>query len=275
MPIVHPDSFGATAYAGGKVLAAVEDQIGRITFNQPEKHNAMSVDMWEAMADILAEFTHRADVRAVILTGAGNKAFVSGADISQFDQNRASADAQRDYDRHTGGARQKLAEFPKPVIARIRGYCLGGGLSIALLADLRIASSDSSFSIPAAKLGLGYSMDMVRTLVDLVGPAHARHILYTGQRFDAGEAMRIGLVNTVVSPEMLNDTVMDVAQNIVENAPLTVTAAKLSVGQLLEDPRNRDMDAVNRAIDACFNSQDYREGRAAFREKRMPHFKGQ
>jgi enoyl-CoA hydratase/carnithine racemase len=261
-------------YAGGKMLAEVEGGVGLITFNQPEKRNAMSVEMWQGLVDILDAFEHDSAVRAVILTGAGHKAFVSGADISQFAQQRADANAQLEYDRLTSGGRAKLAAFPKPVIARIRGFCLGGGLGIAMQADLRIAAHDSQFGIPAAKLGIAYGFDMVRKLVSLVGPAHARTLLFTGERIDAEEAQRIGLINRVVSDEDLSDVVLDLARTLAENAPLSLCAAKLAVNETVKSESERDVEAVNAAVMACFDSSDYREGRTAFMEKRPPKFLG-
>jgi enoyl-CoA hydratase/carnithine racemase len=256
------------------MLAEVEDGVGLITFNQPEKRNAMSVHMWEGLGQILEDFAADDGVRVVVLTGAGAKAFVSGADISQFEKDRANANAQVEYDRLTSAGREKLALFPKPVIARIRGYCLGGGLGIAMQADIRIAAVDSEFGIPAARLGIAYGYDMVRKLVSLVGPAHARTLLYTGSRIDAAEAKRIGLVNDVVPDQDLSDTVVDLARQIADNAPLSVRAAKLAVTEAAKMDRERDLDAVNAAIAACFDSADYREGRTAFMEKRTPKFAG-
>jgi enoyl-CoA hydratase len=261
-------------YAGGKMLAARADGVGVVTFNQPEKHNAISVEMWLGLADILDEFASDTSVRVVILTGAGTRAFVSGADISQFEKQRANADAQRGYDEQTSVGRRKLASFPKPTIARIRGYCLGGGLAIAMQADLRIASSDSQFGIPAAKLGIAYGFEGLRRLVSLVGPAHARMILYTGDRIGADEALRIGLVNRVVAAADLEAEVDKVAHTIASNAPLSVAASRIAIDQVLLDPNERDLDALARATAACFDSEDYREGRAAFLEKRPPVFKG-
>ena len=261
-------------YADGKMLSAKNDGLGLITFNQPEKRNAMSVEMWEGLGQILDEFREDHSVRVVILTGAGNKAFVSGADISQFDKHRANADAQREYDKLTSAGRASLDSFPKPVIARIRGFCLGGGLGIAMQADLRIAAIGSQFGIPAARLGIGYGFDMVRRLVSLVGHANARMMLYTGSRIDAAEAERIGLVNRTVADQDLSDTVVDIARAIADNAPLSIAASKLAIAQSLRDPADRDMEKVNRALAACFDSADYREGRAAFREKRAPRFQG-
>ena len=263
-----------TTYAEGKMLADVEDGVGLITFNQPEKRNAMSVNMWEGLVQILDAFAEDDDVRVIVLTGAGHKAFVSGADISQFEKNRANANAQLEYDKLTSSGRAKLAAFPKPVIARIRGFCLGGGLGIAMQADVRIAAVDSEFGIPAARLGIAYGFDMVRKLVSLVGPAHARTMLYTGNRIDATEAERIGLVNKVVSDEDLSDHVVDLARTIADNAPLSVRAAKLAVDESLKTDSERDVDAVTKAVLACFDSADYREGRTAFMEKRSPRFAG-
>ena len=261
-------------FADGKMLAEVEAGVGLITFNQPEKRNAMSVDMWLGLGEILERFRDSNDIRVIVLTGAGHKAFVSGADISQFEKQQDDADAQHEYDRLTSAGRAKLAEFPKPVIARIRGFCLGGGLGIAMQADLRIAAQDSQFGIPAARLGIAYGFDMVRKLTSLVGPAHARTLLYTGTRIDSAEAGRIGLVNRVVPDEELSDLVLDLARTIADNAPLSVRAAKLAVNEAVKSESERDVDAVHAAVAQCFDSADYREGRTAFMEKRAPQFKG-
>jgi enoyl-CoA hydratase len=268
------DKVGSRQYADGKMLSAKDDGVGLIIFNQPAKRNAMSVDMWTGLGEILDDFQEDNGVRVVILTGAGPKAFVSGADISQFEKQRSNADAQVEYDRLTSAGRAKLAAYPKPVIARIRGFCLGGGLGIALQADLRIAAEDSEFGIPAARLGIAYGFDMVRKLVDLVGPAHARMILYTGTRFDAAEAQRIGLINRVVPDADLSDVVIDIARTIADNAPLSIAASKVSVENAVKDPDARDMEQMQRMMAACFDSADYREGRTSFMEKRPPKFQG-
>jgi enoyl-CoA hydratase len=261
-------------YAGGKMLAAKDDGVGLVTFNQPEKRNAMSLEMWTGLGEILDEFAEDSSVRVVILTGAGNKAFVSGADISQFEKNRSNADAQQEYERQAGVGRAKYAAFPKPIVARIRGFCLGGGLAIAMQADLRIAAVDSQFGIPAAKLSIAYAPDSVKRLIDLVGPAHARMILYTAHRIDATEAERIGLINKVVADAELNDHVLDIARTIADNAPLSVAASKLTINEMLKDESQRDMAAIKRMSEICFNSADYKEGRTAFMEKRAPKWLG-
>ena len=263
-----------TEYAGGKMLAAVADGVGRITFNQPEKRNAMSVEMWDGLTDILQAWEADPSVRVVVLTGAGDKAFVSGADISQFAKSRSNSDAQKEYDKLTSAGRRKLAAFEKPVIARIQGFCLGGGLGIAMQADLRIASDGSAFGIPAAKLGIAYGFDMVSRLIGLVGHANARTLLFTGERIDAQEAGRIGLVNQVVPDGELDATVDKLARGIAGNAPLSIKGMKFILDQALRDPAQRDMDGVLAAVGACFDSADYTEGRTAFMEKRRPAFQG-
>jgi len=261
-------------FAGSKILADTHGGVGRVVFNQPEKRNAMSIPMWEGLAQALEGFAADPEVRVVVLEGAGDKAFVSGADISQFEAQRSDAEAQQAYERLTATGRAALASFPKPVIAKIRGFCLGGGLGLAMSADLRIAAEDASFGIPAAKLGLAYGFPTVQTLTSLVGPAHARMLLFTGERIDAWEAERIGLVNDVVPVELLDSTVAKLAATIAGNAPLTIRSAKLSVAAAVQDPAARDMAAVQAAFAACFDSADYREGRRAFMEKRRPRFTG-
>jgi enoyl-CoA hydratase/carnithine racemase len=260
--------------ADGRLLAKTDDGVGLITFNQPQKHNAISVEMWAGLEQVLRAWEPDSDIRVVVLTGAGDKAFISGADVSQFEKLRGNAEAQQEYDRLTSGGRNALAAFPKPVIAKIRGYCLGGGLAVAMQADLRIAAEDSQFGIPAARLGIAYGFQNVQALVSLVGPAHARMMLYSGTRIGAAEAMRIGLINQVVPGESISEVTWDLARTIASNAPLSVRASKLIIDQVLRDPGDRDMQAVTRAGIECLNSEDYHEGRTAFLEKRAPSFKG-
>lgn len=261
-------------FADGKILAHARDGVGTVVFNQPEKRNAMSIAMWDGMAAALDGFAADAAVRCVVLEGAGGRAFVSGADISQFEQNRSDAEAQRHYNRMTSAGRKKLAEFPKPVIAKVQGFCMGGGLGIAMSCDMRIAGAGSEFGIPAARLGIAYGLDMVKNLVALVGPAHAHFILMTGGRIAAEEALRVGLINQLHPAEALDAAVARIAAIIAENAPLSLTANKRTVRAVLSDPAERDMAAIAAAADACFDSADYREGRRAFMEKRRPAFTG-
>ena len=228
-----------------KVLARKEAGVGIVTFNNPERHNAMSVEMWEATTAMLAGFAADNEVRVVVLTGAGGKAFVSGADISQFADQRASLDAARAYDVKTAAAFDSIDEFPKPTIAMIRGYCVGGGLALAVCCDLRICSDDSRFAVPAAKLGLGYGHTGLKRLIDVVGPSFAKEIFYTARQFDAQEALAMGLVNRVVPAAGLESYVKTMTDTISANAPLTIKAVKFTVGELLKDESERDIPRVD------------------------------
>ena len=262
------------SYADGKILQHVADGVGVVTFNNPEKRNAMSLEMWEGFGQALTELRDNPEVRVVILIGAGDKAFVSGADISQFEKSRYNAEASEEYSRKSAAQRALLADYPKPTIACIRGYCLGGGMQVAMLADIRIAAEDSQFGIPAAKLGIAYGYDGLRNLVSLVGPSWARLIMYTGMRIDSREALRIGLVDRVIPTGELLGATMELAATISTNAPLAIKAAKITIAQVLKDPADRDMDAIRQIGIDCMNSEDFREGRQAFMEKRKPQFKG-
>jgi enoyl-CoA hydratase len=264
----------ATSLADGKILQSVGDGVGVITFNNPEKRNAMSLDMWEGLGQALVELRDNEDVRAVIMVGAGDKAFVSGADISQFEKTRHNAEASEKYSRRSSAQRALLAEYPKPTIACIRGFCLGGGMQLAMLADIRIAAEHSHFGIPAAKLGIAYGYDGLKHLVSLVGPSWARLLMFTGMQIDSAEAVRIGLVDRVVPDSELWNATTEIAHTISGNAPLAIQAAKITIAQVLKDSDRRDMDAIKAIGDACMDSDDFREGRRAFMEKRKPQFKG-
>ena len=261
-------------FAGGKILQATADGVGIVTFNNPEKRNAISLEMWEGLGQSMIELRDDPSIRVVILRGAGGKAFVSGADISQFEKERHNAAASENYARRSAAQRALLASYPKPIIASINGFCLGGGLQIAMSADIRIAADNSQFGIPAAGLGIAYGYDGLRNLVSLVGPSQARLLMYTGMRIDAAEAARIGLIDRVVTDAELQSVTADIARTIAANAPLAVQAAKITIAEVLKDPAERDMDAVRRIGTACMDSEDFREGRRAFMEKRKPRFAG-
>ena len=258
-----------------KMMAAHKDgAVGWITFNNPARHNAVSLAMWEALHEIVEDYAGDDDIRVVVLRGAGGKAFVSGADISEFEEKRSSPETVRSYHDISQRASVALRDLAKPTIAMIRGYCVGGGVSLALSCDLRMASEDASFAIPAARLGLGYEFEGVRKLVDLVGPAYAREIFYTARRFDAQQALSMGLVNRVLPSDGLEAYVQDEAARIAANAPLTVASIKTLVAQALKDESERDARLCQDVVDRCFASEDYREGRAAFMQKRAPRFTG-
>lgn len=257
-----------------KMIAEKDGGIGWMTFNNPARRNAMSLDMWAGVEAILDEFESDNDIKVIVMKGAGDKAFVSGADISEFKERRNNAEAAAEYARISEGARARLNRVEKPLIAMIRGFCLGGGMAVGMAADIRIASEDSHFGIPAARLSIAYGFDGLHKLVHLVGPARASEIMFTARRLDAAEAERIGLINHAVPIDDLEDTVRNMANTICDNAPLSIRASKHTIAQLLTDKEDRDYDEIKRLSQMCFDSNDYKEGREAFMEKRKPVFTG-
>lgn len=248
--------------------------VGSLVLDHPERRNALTVDMWEAIPRVAADLAADDGIRVVVVRGAGDVAFASGADISEFEATRSSAELNRSYDALVARANDAVAAIPQPVIAAVHGFCLGGGLGLALACDLRIAADDASFAIPAARLGVGYHAPGVRTLLDLVGPSATKRLLFTGTRLPAAEAARIGLVDEVHPKAELDEAVAALVETISANAPLTLAAIKVAVRELGRDPEARDLDAVSAAITACFDSADFAEGVAAFGDKRPPRFTG-
>ena len=258
-----------------RMLAHSDGGIGWMTFNHPARHNALSLEMWQGIADILGAFAEDDEVRVVIMRGAGGKAFVSGADISEFDSQRADAGQKEAYDRVAGRANRALGTFAKPLIGLIEGYCIGGGLATALAADVRFATPDSKFGIPAARLGLGYAYDGLAKLARVVGPARARDILLSARILPANEAAAMGLINFVHERDRIEAEAIAYARRIAGNAPLTVTAAKAALDAWERGGKAEEVEAANAMVDACFDSEDYKEGRRAFAEKRQAVFRGQ
>jgi enoyl-CoA hydratase len=258
----------------GNILSNIDGAIATLTFNNPERHNAMSLDMWRDAATTLEELSREDSVRVVILTGAGGKSFVSGADISKFESERSSESGVEAYAQATERMAQTLLNYPKPTIAMIRGFCIGGGVNIAVCCDLRIASEPSRFAVPAAKLGLGYGYVHIQRLQDLIGPQNVLEMLLTARQFDAAEGREMGLVNRIVAETEIETYVRGVADTIARNAPLTIRAVKRIVRELLKDASARDLDACESLVKQCFESADYQEGRRAFMEKRKPDFRG-
>jgi len=263
-----------TTVATEKLIARKEGAIGWVIFNNPEKRNAMSLEMSAATAAAMEDYARDPAIRVVILRGQGDKAFISGADISQFKERRSNAEQVKAAEAISERCNKAIRECPKPVIAMIRGYCMGGGLGTAVVCDLRIASDDSRFGVPAAKLGVGYRFSGIRRLAEVVGPQFTAEIFYTGRQFSAQEALQMGLINRMLPAAELEKYVLDYAATLAGNAPLTLAAVKRCLIELRKDPADRDLDLCQKMVEDCFASQDYVEGRNAFMEKRKPAFKG-
>ena len=257
-----------------KMLSRKEGKVGYLTFNNPERHNAVSLEMWEAASGFLEEFKNDKNIRVVVVTGAGGKAFISGADISKFEKERSTQEGVDRYNAAVDHANNAFYTFPKPTIAMIRGFCMGGGLGTAVVCDMRIASDDSQFGVPAAKLGVGYRFNGIRRLAEVVGPQFTAEIFYTGRRFTAQEALQMGLINRMLPAADLEKYVMDYAATLAGNAPLTLAAVKRCLIELRKDPAERDLDLCQKMVEDCFASEDYIEGRNAFMENRKPAFQG-
>ena len=257
-----------------KLVAEKEGAIGWITFNNPAKHNAVSYEMWQALASVLEAYGADPEVRVIILKGAGEKAFVAGADISQFKEKRSGEEAVAAYNAASDRAAEALRNCPKPTIAMIRGYCIGGGTAIATNCDLRFAAEDARFGVPAAKLGLGYRFSGIRRLADLVGPSFTAEIFFTARQFTAQEALQMNLINRLVPVAELEARTREYADIICANAPLTIAAVKRSLIEYVKDAADRDLDMCQKMVEDCFRSEDYAEGQTAFMEKRKPVFRG-
>ena len=254
------------------IMHYIENNIAYIKLNNPKKLNAINLDMWKNISYILKDIDNNNKVRCLVLRGEGNKAFSAGADISEFDENRSRIEEVKKYDHASKNSMKLLQNISIPTIAIIDGYCIGGGLATALSCDLRFASEKSTFAIPAAKLGLAYDYAGTKRLRDIVGPSNAKHIFYTARQFTAEESVKMGLINSFFKEEDFEKKIVNILNNICENAPLTISTAKMSIDA---DPNN-DLQ-YKKCVDAekdCFASSDYQEGRLAFSEKRKPNFTG-
>jgi enoyl-CoA hydratase/carnithine racemase len=258
----------------GRIVSSVEGSLGWVVIDHPERRNAVSAEMWGALADAAERLDADPEVRVIVLRGAGEVAFVSGADISEFESRRTGGAAALVYEQGTQRAFAGLGALEKPVIAMIHGYCVGGGMATALAADLRYCADDAVFAIPAARLGLGYHAGGIEALTALVGPSTAREIFFTARRYGAEDALRLGLVNQVFPKRELEARVREIAAQIAANAPLTIRSVKRISRELAREPAERDREAIRASIQRCFDSEDYKEGVRAFLEKRPPKFVG-
>lgn len=258
----------------GTILLQKDGGVARVILSNPERYNAMSYSMWRQLADIVGRLDADPEVRVILLRGDGPKAFASGADIAEFGELRNNPETVKMYDEAVYQAQNALIACAKPVVARIEGVCMGGGIGLAISCDLRYASKSARFRMPAARLGLGYGFEGMRRVVDFLGPGRAAEIFYTADTFDGSEAERIGMVERAYADDELDAAVERIVAAIAANAPLTVKAAKRAIREIMLDPQERDLDAVQAQVQACFDSADYVEGRNAFAEKRMPRFTG-
>jgi enoyl-CoA hydratase/carnithine racemase len=256
----------------GRLRVERDGSIGRLVLDNPARRNAISDAMWRAIPEAMAGFEADAAVRCVVIRGEGSTAFAAGADISEFEKNRSSDEQVQAYEQAVSAAHHAIENSPKPVIALIHGFCIGGGLATALSCDLRYASPTSQFAIPAARLGLAYGVPGTSRLVATVGHAAAREIMFSARRYSAEEALAMGLVNRVLPEAELDEYVRKVALDLAGNAPLTIAAAKAVIEAVIAAPD--DTSAVREHIARCMRSADYVEGRRAFMEKRPPRFVG-
>lgn len=250
------------------------DGVAWLVLRNPEKLNAVRLEMWQALPDALGGLGADPDVRVIVLRGHGAEAFASGADISEFGTHRKDAASGKVYEAVTAQAFAALLACDKPLVAMIQGACIGGGLAIAVTADLRLAADDARLALPPARLGLGYHLAGVERVVELVGPSVAAEMFFTARTYTAAEAAAVGLVNRVVPKAELEAFTERYVGEIAANAPLTIRAAKRAIAETLRDAGSRDEAAIERLIAACFESEDYAEGVRAFLEKRRPRFRG-
>ncbi len=257
-----------------KLYGRREGHVGHVVFNNPAKLNAVSLDMWDGLIEIMQGYEKDPEIRCVVVSGEGGKAFVSGADISKFESERANAEAQVRYDAISKRGYEAIYDCSKPTIAKINGYCIGGGMNLAACCDMRFCNEDARFGVPAAKLGLGYGFLRIERLSRIVGLPRAMEFLFTARQYSSKEAYDMGLVNAVASDAELDALVARTTDAIGQNAPLTIALAKASAREIAKPESQQDHKKLERMAVACFDSEDFQEGRRAFMEKRKPAFKG-
>jgi enoyl-CoA hydratase/carnithine racemase len=258
----------------GLITARTTGAIGWLTFDNPSKLNALSPGMSEDALTVIEAYDADPTIKVVIMRGAGEKAFISGGDISSFEKTRSDAEAAARARKIPDVLARKMTDLNKPLIAMIHGYCLGGGLGMALNADLRFASADAQFGIPAAQRGVAYPPEGLKKLVDLVGPSRAKDIMFSARRLDAEEALRIGLINRIVAPTELEGNTVEYAERLCNNAPLSIQASKFFINQLGLERAQRDDARIKDMQTKAANSDDFKEATRSFMEKRKPVFQG-
>lgn len=258
----------------GRIGVEINGPIGWLVIDNPTRKNAVTLAMWRDIPRAVEELCDDEAVRVIVVRGAGEETFIAGADITEFASTRADSGSARIYEEANAAAFDALRQSPKPTVAMIRGFCLGGGLGIAVACDMRVAEAGSRFSIPAARLGVGYPPNAIRDVVKLIGPQRAKDLFFTARRVAAEEALRIGLIDRLTIAGGLETELAALLSAIAENAPLTQIAAKAAIDAISGDPEAADWKTIQRLSDACFDSGDFAEGRSAFLEKRTPRFKG-
>lgn len=261
--------------SGPSIEYASENGIATLTINQPAKMNAMTYDMWLAVPECIAKAEADRDVRVIVLMGAGEKAFCAGADISQFGEKRTGEEAVKAYEVAVTNGMKSITDAKKPTVARIKGFAFGGGMALAMCTDLRIASDNARFRIPAARLGLGYAFSNIEALVHRIGLGPTSDLLLTARIVDGPEAQRLGIVNKMWTADVFDAESKSYLEAIAQNAPLTLKAIKAALVETAKAHGERNRKAVDDLVAACFRSSDYKEGQAAFKEKRVPNFRGE
>lgn len=256
-----------------KLIAEIHGSTGVLVLNAPERRNALSLDMWQSIPGLVEKFEKDPSVRSIVVRGAGGEAFAAGADISEFEANRATDESAKIYDTATGRATLSLANCSKPVIAAVTGICFGGGMALAMACDLRLATDDSRFCIPAAKLGIGYGFAGTAALVAKIGPSTTAEMLFTAKIYSAEEALARGIVQAIAPAAGFDALVNSYTSMLAVNAPLSVLASKMAIRAALSG-KEQDRAEADRAVASCMTSADYAEGRKAFLDKRKPEFKG-
>jgi enoyl-CoA hydratase/carnithine racemase len=257
-----------------RLNALIQGPVGFLMIDNASRRNALDLAMWQAIPGLVAALDAEAGVRVIVLRGARDLPFAAGADISEFATVRATAQAGRAYERANEAAYEAISRCARPVIAMLRGFCLGGGFGLAVACDVRIAAQGTRFGIPAGRLGVGYPPSAMAAIVAAIGASAAKELIFTARQIDANEALAMGLVSKVLPDGELENETLALAHQIAGNAPLSLTAAKRAIDAASGLPGALHADALGALADACYDSTDYCEGRTAFLEKRKPRFEG-